>query len=211
MADRLGLKKESYWRSLPYQRTRERFSIGMLFENVTRWYNAKERPHASSEKQFDALDTLLPDGSIVWSSEHRRIFTPERSDRESAAMAERRRNDPPKVDPQGIVAIDKLLTFLNEQGVRVALAHPPFNPLFYDRVSGTPYAEGLRRIEELTADLASRHGLRVVGSFNPHEVGCTASMYIDAEHSGPECIGRLLDEFTKDLRQPAVFRAPEKR
>jgi len=38
MADRLGIEKESYWKSLPFNRIKALFSLSMLFDNFTRWF-----------------------------------------------------------------------------------------------------------------------------------------------------------------------------
>ncbi len=206
MADRLGLPKESFWNTMPWHRMRERLSLSMLFDNVTRWYNAAEKPHATTERNFDSLDTLLPDGSILWSAKHRKIFTQERSRREALALASIRRNHPPEIDPAGVEAMDRLLTFLERNGVEVTLAHPPFNPIFFDQVRDSPYSAGLSEIEHLTQEFAVKHGLNIIGSFDPARVGCEARMYIDAEHSSPECIGKLLTEWAS-LHTPE--KAPE--
>jgi hypothetical protein len=115
-------------------------------------------------------------------------------------MAERRRNDPPKIDAKGVQAFDRLLTFLGQQGVEVILAHPPFNPIYHEHVKGGTYTAGLARIEQLTRDLAAVHGLRIIGSFDPAKVGCTADMYIDAEHGGPECLGKIFAQY--EAREP---------
>jgi hypothetical protein len=195
MADRLGIAKESQWTSLPYQRMRERLSLAMLFNNLTRWHNADERPHATGEAHFKSLDTLLPDGSILWSADHLKIFTPERAEREAIAFADGTLNRPPMIEERGVEAFGKLLDFLKSRGVEVTLVHPPFNPIFYDRVQGTPYFEGLTKIEELARRIAAEHGLKIVGGFNPHKVGCTADMYIDAEHSNPQCLQKIFNEF----------------
>lgn len=196
MADRLGLEKESYLDTLPYNRGRALISLPMLFENMTRWMKASERPGASQSKHFETLDALLPDGSIVWSAKHMQIFTKERTRLESDAFADKRQNDPPQVDPKGVEAFDTLLSFLKAQGVSVYLVNPPFNPTFYDRMQGTPYAEGLQRIEVLTQKFANDHQLPVFGSFNPHKLGCTSDMFIDAEHSNPTCLQKVFDQFT---------------
>jgi hypothetical protein len=63
----------------------------------------------------------------------------------------------------------------------------------YRQIEGTPYAAGLQRVEALTARLAATHGAALVGSFDPAVAGCTAAMYIDAEHSSPACLKRLID------------------
>jgi hypothetical protein len=196
MADRLGLEKESYLDTLPYNRGRALISLPMLFDNMTRWIKASERPGASESKHFVSLDALLPDGSIVWSDKHMQIFTKERTLAESDAFATKRQNDPPQVDPKGVEAFDALLSFLKAQGVSVYLVNPPFNPAFYDKMQGTPYAEGLQRIEALTQKFAMDHHLPLFGSFNPHKLGCTSDMFIDAEHSNALCLQKIFDQFT---------------
>ena len=195
MAARLGIEPESYWKTLPYDRMRALLSLPMLFDNLTRWHNASERPGPTDSKQSENLDMLLPDGSIVWSAVHKQLFSQERAMRESIAFVNKRLNDPPVVDPKGVAAFDTLLTFLKEKGVEVYLINPPFNPIFYDAVQGSPYAEGLGRIETLMQDIATRHNIPLLGSFNPHKIGCEAVMYIDAEHSNEKCLTKLLEPF----------------
>lgn len=196
MADRLGLEKQPLTDTLPYQRVKQLFSISMLRDNFTRWQKAEEKPHATTGTHFKALDVLLPDGSITWSDEHMKVFTPERTKAESVSFAAAKSGKAPEIDPRGVEAFDRLLTFLKKQGVTVYLAHPPFNPQFYDQVQGTPYMAGLKAIEQLTEKFASDHGLKIIGGFNPHKLGCTAAMFIDAEHSDGRCLKSVFDQFS---------------
>jgi hypothetical protein len=195
MTKRLGIETESYLKTLPYDRGRALLSLPMFFENFTRWHNAPEHPGPSDSKHFETLDALLPDGSIVWSNRKMKLFTQERTLSESNAFAEKRRNSPPLVDPKGVEAFHAVLTFLKEKGVSVYLVKPPFNPSYYDQLRGTPYAEGLDRIEKLIQDIATEHKLPVFGSFNPHTLGCTSEMYIDAEHSNDKCLQKIFDQY----------------
>ena len=195
MSAKLGLETESYLKTLPYDRVKAMLSLPMLFENFTRWYNASEHPGPVDGSHFENLDTLLPDGSIIWSNKKMRLFTPQRTEEQALAFAAQSENDPPQVDPQGVKAFDALLTFLKEKGVKVYLVNPPFNPIFYDRVQGTPYADGLGRIETLVHKFAADHHLPLFGGFNPHKLGCTAAMYIDAEHSNMQCLQKIFDQF----------------
>lgn len=192
MADKIGVEKESYWTTFPYQRTRQLFSISMLFENMTRLYNSDVRPHATTDMRSEKLDTLLPDGSIMWSKKHLAFFSPERMMREAIALADLRRNDPPQVEKRGVDAFEKLLDYLKAQGVTVYLAQPPFNPIYYDNLQGSTYFDGLQKVDAMTHDIAARHGLKMIGGFNPHKVGCTPEMYIDAEHSNPTCLKNII-------------------
>jgi hypothetical protein len=195
MADRLHIEADAIWLTLPFNRMREMLSLSMLFKNFTHWQNAEERPHATGEKHFESLDVLLPDGSIVWSNQHMRLFTPGRSKAESLKFAALNANSPPVIDPRGVTAFDELLTYLKARGVTVYLVNPPFNPIYFDKMQGTPYAAGLRNVEALTARFAATHGLQVIGSFNPHKVGCDSTMYIDAEHANAKCLRKIFDQF----------------
>jgi hypothetical protein len=192
---RIGIDAENFWGTLPYDRGRALMSLPMLFTNVTRWYNANERPHVSEKSKFKTLDVLLADGSIRWADKHLDLFTAARTRKESVAFAELRRNVPPKVDPKGVFAFTKMLDFLKKEGVEVTLVHPPFNPIYYDALTGSPYAAGLKKIEELTQRIAAEHGLKTFGSFNPHNIGCTSEMYIDAEHSNEKCLQKIFDQY----------------
>ena len=55
--------------------------------------------------------------------------------------------------------------------------------------------EGVRKVEELTKMYAAKYDFKVIGGFDPHKVGCTKEQYIDSEHSRPECLARIIDEF----------------
>ncbi len=202
MARRLDLTAHPWVDTVPWPQIRESLSLAALEANVERWANAPVQPHVTTALKLDSLDILLADGSIKWSREHDALFTAEYARARALEFAEQRRDDPPRIDPYGVAVVDRLLTFLDEQGVEVFLAHPPFNPIFYDAVQGSPYAEGLEAIEALTRDFAQRHGLPIIGSFNPHDLGCGAELYIDAEHSNPECLQRLLNQYV-ELDQPS--------
>ena len=200
MADTLNVQKEPYWTSLPYQRIRQLLSISILFDNLTRWHNSDVRPHATTERQSEVLDTLLPDGSIVWSKKHMAFFSQDRMKKEALSLADLRRNDPPQVEKRGVEAFEKLLDYLKEKGVTVYLAQPPFNPIYYDGLQGSSYFEGLQKVDAMTHDIAARHGLKMIGGFNPHKVGCTPDMYIDAEHSNPTCLAKIFNEFSQIVK-----------
>ena len=50
-------------------------------------------------------------------------------------------------------------------------------------------------VEDLTKRLARKHGIALVGSFDPAKVGLgRRSMYIDSEHSSPACLQLVLDQ-----------------
>lgn len=194
-ANRIGLEPHSVWETLPVNTWRELLSMPLLVSQATTMLTAPVKPHATQQRDFTTLDTLLPGGSILWSEEHKRLFTQERARSEAMAFAEARRNDPPKIDPKGVAHMEALFDFLTEKGVKVTLAHPQFNPIFWSGVEGTPYMDGLKKIEDLTQHWAEQYGFDFIGGFAPESVGCTSDMYIDAEHGNPTCLGMLLSQY----------------
>lgn len=202
MAKRLSLDAHAFWETQPLQRPRELLSLSMLFSNAARWHKASAHPHPTMASRRADLDLLLPDGSIRWSDEHLALFTQDRSRKVALAHADASRNRPPVIDPKGVEALDTLLSYLAVRGVRVHLAHPPFNPVFFESVQNTPYMEGLNQIEAVTRELAAKHKLNIVGSFDPADLGCSASMFIDAEHANASCLSRLMSEIADSIDLP---------
>jgi hypothetical protein len=203
MADKLGVDKEPYWKSLPWHRFREKFSLGMLFNNVVRWANADELPHETAKSSFKELDVLLPDGSITWSSDHMHVFTKERTLQESLSFAKVKIKSPPLIEQRGVDAFEKLIQHLQKQGVTIYFVQPPYNPQFWDAVQGTAYMEGLKPVIELQKSLAEKYGIKTFGGFDPKSVGCVPEEYIDSEHANPACLQKIFNQFIKLDKQAA--------
>ncbi len=194
-AARTGYSAHSMIETLPVQTWRELMNWPILKMHATRHLTAPVMPHATDKDYFQNLDVLLPGGSIKWSQEHLDIFTAERARDEALAFAEASKNSPPKIDPKGVEHMEFLFEYLKEKGITVTLAHPQFNPIFWDEVQGTEYIVGLKKIEDLTKQWAEKYGFGLVGGFAPQDVGCRAEQYIDAEHGDPACLGMLLMQY----------------
>jgi hypothetical protein len=195
MAEKLGIEKEPYLKSLPYHRFREKFALSMLFNNIVRWANAEEKPQVTSETVFKSLDVILPDGSIKWSQEHMDVFTPERTLSESLTFADYKVKHPPLIEPRGVAAFEKLIEHLQAQGVTIYFVQPPYNPQFWDAVQGTDYMTGLQPVLELQKNLARKYNIKTFGGFDPKLVGCLASEYIDSEHANPKCLQKIFNQY----------------
>jgi hypothetical protein len=192
MKARLGLARP-WLETRPLKRWLGLLSLSAMLDDGLRRLGAATRPGPVEAHDLPTMDVLQADGSIRWSSAHREQFTPERTHNEVRAAVAQRQNLTLEIDQAAVVAVDRLLVLLRERGVRVVLIHPPFNPDFYRQVKDTAYGAGLARVEAVTARLAAAHGATLIGSFDPAVAGCTASMFIDAEHSGPACLRRLID------------------
>jgi hypothetical protein len=196
MAEKMGIPTESYWKSYPWQRLRERLSLQMLFGNLTRWYNAEELPHETDKAKYKTLDVLLPGGSIVWSQEHSDFFTQTRAKFEAETFADFKIANPPVWEQRGMDNFEQLLKYVQAKGVEITFVFPPFNPLYWDRVQNTAYSKKLDKYVSMIKGMADRHKIAMIGSFNPYNVGCTKEQYIDAEHANAACLQNIFDEFT---------------
>jgi hypothetical protein len=192
MAARLGIDRPRP-EIRPLRRWLGLLSLSTAWDNALRWLLADRRPGPVDLPSLPTLDVLQADGSIRWSDAHHAQFTAERREHQVQIALAERRNRPLTIDPRGIDAVDRLLGLLAGRGVRVVLIHPPFHPDFYRQITDTPYGAGLLQVETVTARLAAAHGAAVVGSFDPAVAGCAPGMFIDAEHSSPACLRRLLD------------------
>ena len=192
MKARLGIARP-WLETRPLERWLGLLSLSTLLDNGLRRLGAATLPGPVQARSLPTMDVLQADGSIRWSSAHRGRFTAERTGAEVASAVAQRQGRTLQIDEAAVAAVDRLLALLHERGVRVVLIHPPFNPDFYRQVQGTAYGAGLLRVEAITAQLAAAHGATVVGGFDPAIAGCTAAMFIDAEHSGPACLQRLID------------------
>jgi hypothetical protein len=192
MAARLGIGRP-WLETRPLRRWLGLLSLSTAWDNALRWLLADRRPGPVDAPSLPTLDVLQADGSIRWSEDHHEQFTVARREQQVQIAVAERRTRTLTIDPRAVDAVDRLLALLGQRGVRVVLIHPPFNPDFYRQIEDTPYGAGLLRVEAVTARLAAAHGATVVGSFDPAVAGCLAGMFIDAEHSGPACLRRLLD------------------
>jgi hypothetical protein len=192
MKARLGIARP-WLETRPLKRWVGLLSLSAMLDNGWRALVAAARPAPVEARSLPTMDVLQADGSIGWSDSHREQFTPERTSAEVEVAIAQRQNLALEIDQAAVTAVDRLLALLHRHGVRVVLIHPPFNPDFYRQVKGTAYGAGLLRVEAVTAQLAAANRATQVGSFDPAVAGCTAGMFIDAEHSGPDCLRRLLD------------------
>lgn len=177
------------------------FSLPNFSSNADLWLSNVGVPGPTNAELLPDLDILMADGSIRWSQEHIDFFTQERARVEALEMARAVRDTIPEMDAHAIAAVDASLARLKAEGVEVILVHPPFNPIFYDRIADSSFEQGLTDITALTKQLADKHGFATAGSFSPYEMGCTSGMYIDAEHSGPPCLGRVLADIASEIKR----------
>lgn len=195
MATRLNLPVMDYYPNGLTPQVRQKLSLPLLKANIERYLAAPVAPGATDLRIHPTLDTLHSDGSITWSTLHQQAFTQERARAEALSHAYAQRPNAPGIDPVGRQSVDATLAFLKEQGVEVYLAHPPFNPIYWDAVQGSPYMDGIDDIRQMTREWSEKYDMPIIGGFDPAKTGCTSDMYIDGEHSNSVCLGKIITQF----------------
>lgn len=76
-----------------------------------------------------------------------------------------------------------LVQYLLERGVTVELFIAPVCPSMWDIIqSEADHYPMVNEIEQFENEIASEYGLRVVGTFNPYDLGLTDSDFMDSRH-----------------------------
>lgn len=194
MARRLGLAAHPWRHTLHWRKWIDLLSLRAAWEAGWQMLLANDKPGPTNAAMLENLDIVRRTGSVLWSQQHLDLFSQERALQEATQDLAFWRTQKIAIDPYAVEAIDRLLGLLRDEGVRVVLAHPPFHPVYYEGVRGTAYKDGLDRVTGIAATLAAKHGLDVVGSFDPTLLGCDAAMFIDSNHSNAACLKRIFDQ-----------------
>lgn len=194
MARRLGLAAHPWWQTLHWRKWIDLLSLRAAWDAGWQMLFASEKPGPTNAAMLENLDIVRRTGSVLWSQQHLDLFSQDRALHEATQDMAFWRTRQIAIDPRAVEAVDRLLGLLRDEGVRVVLAHPPFHPDYYAGVRGTEYMSGLDRVTGIVADLADKHGLDVVGSFDATALGCDAGMFIDSNHSNARCLKRILNQ-----------------
>jgi len=107
------------------------------------------------------------------------------------------------VSPAMAALLSGFVDHLISDGVEVSFIIPPYHPAFMSlngvnasgqRIAGhDEYMATLRQVESIIRDLASRHNLKVIGSFDPKCANASEDEFYDWMHPKPEVFQRLLE------------------
>ncbi len=151
------------------------------------------RPGGGEGATMDVLApggwVLLPDGSALPGSPR---GAPKQSELGVLSAAASRALGGFEIASESVAMFETLVAGLVQDGRSVRLVHPPVHPRFWEAVQGTAYHRALSRVEAIAAETAERHGLTVLGGFDPAGPGCDAGLFRDAFHASPGCLSRVI-------------------
>lgn len=192
MARELGIQPHPVLDTLPVSHWSALFSVQDLVDRVSPRAGQSEEPGPTTDLVKDTMDIIGADGSMRWSRANLNRFTPEFALTDAQAKVERHKSTRLEIDPRLVEAVEKLIVYLRDKGVRVVFAQTPFHPHFYQAMETGPFGAALDRIEQIAQGWKHQYGVTVVGSFDPRRTACGAEEFIDWHHAKPGCLGRIL-------------------
>ena len=102
--------------------------------------------------------------------------------------------------------LDRFLADLHDRGVATVIVLPPFHPVLYQQwVERRGFSE-IPRAEQVVREVAARHGVPCLGSFDPRRLGATESQFYDGVHPFERGLmawfGSELQAFLRDACPP---------
>lgn len=172
----------------------ELFSFS-YFQNALKAFKAGERisdPVATAAVSDNNQAIKLSDGRRVYSKKVLSATTAQ-----SNTMALKSANDIVKnsgeirsLDPKKIKDFENMIEYLQSKGVKVVFFLPPYHPLVYKNIKGADSREIADKSEKWFISYASKHNIKVYGSYNPAISGCTEKDYFDNGHLRSEKVAK---------------------
>lgn len=191
MADKLQVERHFWFELLRKKHWQALLSLPELKHQFELRRRRAEIAGPTDLNETESLDVIVADGSLKWSKASQARLTPTKAQEASLRMLRRlSRIDEkePQVDPALVEATDKLIAHLRTSGVNVVLVLAPFNPEYYDVAHQLPFGKTLHEVESIAKRFGEKFGITVAGSFDPHEVGCTAEQFYDSHHPKHACL-----------------------
>jgi hypothetical protein len=165
----------------------------------------KKQEFLMTKQEFNDKDTILPDGSWIFSKKHRDISTAEvrnaiKEDTDEARCI------------HGFFELNKglklkfidLIRLMQNDGVRLILYLPPYHPYAYDYYMHSDQYKIIQDVENFLRKTSETYGLTLVGSYNPHRISIPDSAFSDEIHLRDDT--ELKRMFAPLLMQPGLIR-----
>ena len=162
-----------------------------LLNTVFRGNNGSAREY--HEGDTPSGTTYFPDGSILVPPHMSAKLGTEQPE----AYALKYGWDPPggiprQIDPFQRKVFEAFVQHLLDSGVKVTFYIPPYHPTSYRLMMDSP-SRFVADIQQYFIELAKTHGIEVIGSFNPADIGITNADFYDPTHITTESIWRIFE------------------
>lgn len=99
---------------------------------------------------------------------------------------------PRPLDPELCQTLQAFIDDLLGRGIEVIIILPPFHPMAYAEMTGSAHRATIVDTHQYIRNAALARGLRVLGSFDPADLGFVESDFYDGTHPKTSAIARIL-------------------
>lgn len=96
-----------------------------------------------------------------------------------------------RLNTQAQQLFEAYIDFLLDCGVEIVFFLPPYYPTIYEVLASQSEDRMIKQCENYFVDLAERKEIKVIGSYNPSDVGLTAADFYDVMHVRQEAIKNI--------------------
>jgi len=90
---------------------------------------------------------------------------------------------------------EDLIGYLKKNGVDVVLVLLPINPSLYDHLEKSPNGRFILSVEDYLKGVAAKHGIQLIGSYNPRPYGFTGKDFFDTIHGHDTVARKVMAEY----------------
>jgi hypothetical protein len=90
--------------------------------------------------------------------------------------------------------MDNFLTSLRRENIRVVMLLAPYHPEVYKRLIEQQKYRIIVKAQRFFEELAQRHAIPLLGSFNPADCGCSDADFYDGMHPRESCVRKILGD-----------------
>lgn len=87
-----------------------------------------------------------------------------------------------ELDPSTMLLLDRFIEYLKKNDIRVLMFLPPYHPTVYEFTKVNPEYAMVAESESWYRFLANKHGINIVGSYDPKHLGLKESDFYDGMH-----------------------------
>ena len=154
--------------------------------------NPAHRPRPGLAPYDATLDTIYPDGSVIWSTQRKGALAEERPDQAALGQVQELRQRVKSSTLAGFVETGEIIADTKSRGTEVVIALTPLHPQVYARIYNRWTSQRLHEAVEDLLAVARALDVVTLGSFEPFAAGCKAADFASVATPAPSCLSRLL-------------------
>ena len=145
--------------------------------------------------------TRLKDGSVSYGVDHRNL-TPAQIEAKAKEYAIPNNiysvENFTDLSPQSIHLLESLIEKMESKNIKISFFLSPYNPYVYHIFETNSQYREIKQSEVYYKDLALKHQIPVMGSFDPQACGMDETFFYDGMHCNSTGIKKLLSTYPND-------------